>query len=266
MSIVGITTANPRSTIAPLPRGAVSFLSDALDEEELLARVGEDPAFVAELMKRYELRTLAIARRYRGKGVPSEDLHQVALIALLKAIRRFDPSRGSLESFSAVTISGELKRHLRDHVWSVHVPRGLKERSGTVARTAEILTQMSGRVPTASDIAASLGDLSTADVAEAMSAVYGYTAMSLDQSEVGPLLADTLTQSDDSFEDSDRRHEVTEALLSLNERERLIVYLRFYEDQTQSQIAARVGVSQMQVSRLLARSLSALSRILDSDA
>lgn len=247
--------------------GSVSLTPAELDDEQLLERVGDHPIYAEELVRRYEPLALAIARRYRGKGIGDDDLEQVALIALMKAIHRYDAERGELKSFAAVTISGELKRQLRDRGWSVRVPRGLQERAMAVARAGQELTQVSGRMPRLSDIGAAL-DLEEAEVAEAMSVGHGYRALSLDQpdDETGTAMADLLGEVDSSLGATAARADIDDALLSLPERERMIVYLRFYEDMTQSQIAERIGVSQMQVSRLLARSLSDLADILSADA
>jgi RNA polymerase sigma-B factor len=185
-------------------------------------------------------------------------------MALMKAIHRYDASRGALRSFASVTVSGELKRQLRDRGWSIHVPRGLQERSMAVTRSTQEVTQRLGRVPTISEIAADLG-MSREEVAEAMSVVHGYRALSLDSlpidsaSPTGPALIEMLGELDGSLVDAATRTSLDQALQSLPERERLIVYLRFYEDMTQSEIAEVIGVSQMQISRLLARSLSELS-------
>jgi RNA polymerase sigma-B factor len=251
--------------------GAVSLSPAELDDDELVARIDEDPVFAEELIKRYQPLALSIARRYRGKGIQEDDLDQVALMALLRAIHRYDPSRGALRSFASVTVSGELKRQLRDRGWSVHVPRGLQERSMTVTRSTQDLTQKLGRVPSISEIAEDLG-LSSEEVSEAMSVVHGYRALSLDaptmdstDSDGGPSLLDMLGELDGTLSGAATRTSLEEAMQSLPERERLIVYLRFYEDMTQSQIAEVVGVSQMQVSRLLARSLSELSDLLSLD-
>jgi RNA polymerase sigma-B factor len=180
----------------------------------------------------------------------------------MKAIHRFDAERGELRSFAAVTISGELKRHLRDRGWSVHVPRGLQERAMAVNRATEELTQATGRVPTIPDLAAAL-ELSPEEIAEAISVVHGYRAISLDHAgdeNNSPL--DMLGANDPALGDAASRTAIDEALAALPERERLIVYLRFYEDMTQSQIAEQIGISQMHVSRLLSRSLDDLGDLL----
>jgi RNA polymerase sigma-B factor len=252
--------------------GAASFTPADLDDDELVTRIDEDGVFAEELIKRYQPLALSIARRYRGKGIQDDDLDQVALMALLRAIHRYDPSRGALRSFASVTVSGELKRQLRDRGWSVHVPRGLQERSMSVTRATEELSQKLGRLPTVSEIGEDLG-MSNEEISEAMSVVHGYRALSLDapamdspDGDAGPSLVEMLGEIDGSLGEAATRTGLEDAMRSLPERERMIVYLRFYEDMTQSQIAEVVGVSQMQVSRLLARSLSELSDILSADS
>lgn len=247
--------------------GAVSMSPAHLDDDELLDRVGEHPIFAEELVRRFEPLASSIARRYRGKGIGDDDLDQVALIALMKAIHRYDATRGELKSFAAVTISGELKRQLRDRGWSLRVPRGLQERALEVARAGQELSQAEGRVPRLSEIAAAL-ELAEEEVAEAMSVGHGYRALSLDEpdKETGTALAEMLGEVDSSLGEMTVRTAIDAALRTLPERERIIVYLRFYEDLTQSEIAERVGVSQMQVSRLLARTLSDLADILSVDS
>lgn len=246
--------------------GAVSLSPGALEEEELLSRVGEDVAFSEELVRRHSSLATTIARRYRGKGVSEDDLEQVALIALMKAIHRFEPGKGELRSFAAVTISGELKRQLRDRGWSVRVPRGLQELAMAVARVSQELAQESGRAPTIEEIALSL-EVTEEEVAEAMSVGQGYRAASLDEPDAttGTPMADLLGAPDDELGVVLDRAGLDEALQSLPERDRTVVYLRFYEDLTQSEIAERIGVSQMHVSRILSRALSELGDILEAD-
>ena len=242
--------------------GAVSVVPENLTDEELLSRVHDDPYSREELVRRYQPIASSIARRYRGKGISDEDLHQVALIALMKAIHRYDATRGELRSFAAVTISGELKRQLRDQGWSVHVPRGLQERAIAVGSAIDRMTQVSGRVPRISELAEAL-HLEEEDVAEAISVAHGYRAISLDSDrddQIAPM--ELLGEVDASLAATATRTSVQEALTSLPERERLIVYLRFFEDMTQSQIAEAMGISQMHVSRLLSKSMDELGALL----
>ena len=246
--------------------GAVTLSPGSLEESELLARVGEDPAFAEELVRRHHSLATTIARRYRGKGVSEEDLEQVAMIALMKAIHRFEPAKGELRSFAAVTISGELKRQLRDRGWSVRVPRGLQELAMAVARSSQELAQESGRAPTLEEIARSL-DVTEEEVAEAMSVGQGYRAASLDEPDpsTGTPMADLTGDLDEDLGVVLERAGLDEALRTLPERDRLVVYLRFYEDLTQSEIADRIGVSQMHVSRILSKALGELGDVLEAD-
>lgn len=239
--------------------GSVSLPASNLEEGELVDRIGYDPASVEELVNRYRPLAVSISRRYRGKGIGDDDLEQVAVIALLKAVHRFDASRGSMRSFAAVTVAGELKRQLRDRGWSVRVPRGLQERALAVVGAAQRLTQQSGQAPKVSELASAL-ELTEEEVSEALSVAQGYSALSLDDSgpDDGPSLSDVLGDIDLGIDDAETRSAVTDALSLLSERDRLVIYLRFFEDLTQTEIAEQIGVSQMQVSRILTRALDEL--------
>jgi RNA polymerase sigma-B factor len=243
--------------------GSLAMSPADLDEDQLFAGMGDEPLYAEELVQRYRPVAMSIARRYRGKGITDDDLEQVALIALLKAVHRFDPSRGALGSYAAVTVAGELKRQLRDRGWSVRVPRGLQEQALEVTRAIRTLTQELGRAPRVSEIATHL-ELPEAEVSEAMSVAQGYTAMSIEDPgvESGQPMSETLGELDAAFGDAETRGAIWEALETLPERDRVVVYLRFYEDLTQTEIAERVGVSQMQVSRILTRALSELGDLL----
>lgn len=240
-----------------------SVVPDRLTDEDLLARMEEDPLYGEELVRRHQDLALSIARRFRGKGIATPDLEQAALVGLLKAVRRYDPARGDLASYAAVTISGEMKRLLRDRAWSVRVPRSLQERALEVGRATQRLTQALGRPPRLSELAEELG-LGEEEVAEAISVRLAYSSSSLDApaEETGLTLLDRVAEIDEGLADVEHRGVVDEALLMLPERERLIVYLRFYQGMTQSEIAEVVGVSQMHVSRLLTRSLAELRQAL----
>lgn len=201
-----------------------------------------------------------LARRYTKSSEPYEDLFQVASLALVKAIDRFDPDRGaSFSSFAVPTILGELRRYFRDSTWSVHVSRGAKERALAVADALEHLTDLEGRAPNVQGLARYL-ELSIEDVLDALSAKEAYAAQSLDgpasteEDGVGSL-GDTLGAEDASYELIEARMVVAGALPSLSERDRHVLRMRFVEEMTQSEIAAQIGISQMQVSRVLRRSL-----------
>lgn len=203
-----------------------------------------------------------IARRFDGRGEPRDDLVQVARVGLVNAVKRFDVETGSdFVSFAVPTIMGEVRRHFRDNSWSVKVPRRLKElhlRLGTA--TAE-LSQQLGRAPTASELAAEL-DMDRDEVVEGLVAGSSYNTLSIDSGGGGnedvPAIADTLGDLDTNLDQIENREALRPLLESLPERERTVVVLRFFESLTQTQIAERVGVSQMHVSRLLARALTRL--------
>jgi len=202
-----------------------------------------------------------LARRFSDRGEPLDDLRQVALVGLLKAVERFEPERGlSFTTFAGPTIVGELKRHFRDRTWSVRVPRRLQELSLRIERSRAELGQQLGRAPTPGEIAANL-DVSEEQVLEGMEAASLYRIGSLDipASDRDELTAgDRVGSLDDALGHVEDRAVVREMVASLPAREQRIVYLRFFEGLTQAEIAERVGVSQMHVSRLLNRSLEAL--------
>jgi RNA polymerase sigma-B factor len=205
-----------------------------------------------------------LARRYAQSSEPYEDLAQVASLGLLKAIDRFDPDHGvSFPAFAIPTILGELRRYFRDSTWSVRVSRTAKERGLAVADATEHLTDVHGRAPTVQQLATYL-ELSFEEVLDGLFARRAYHAQSLDapaatSSEDGDCtLGDTLGAEDDGYALIEDRTAVADALSSLPEREREILEMRFLEEMTQSEIAARVGVSQMQISRVLQRSLQRL--------
>jgi RNA polymerase sigma-B factor len=202
-----------------------------------------------------------LARRFSDRGEPLDDLRQVALIGLLKAVERFEPERGlSFTTFAGPTIVGELKRHFRDRTWSVRVPRRLQELSLHIERSRGELGQELGRAPTPAELAANL-DVSEEQILEGMEAASLYRVGSLDipASDRDELtVGDRVGSLDDELGHVEDRAVVREMVASLPDRERRIVYLRYFEGLTQAEIAERVGVSQMHVSRLLTRSLEAL--------
>lgn len=187
-------------------------------------------------------------------------------MALMKAIQRFDPEAGNFAPYAASTVSGELKRHLRDKAWSVRVPRGLQEASLQVGRAARDITQQLGRTPSVADLVEETG-MDEETVVEALAAGGAYRSMSLDapigDDPVGASLLDKLGDADDGMALAERWQGVSSALAKLPDRQRRILYLRFYEDMTQSEIAEVIGVSQMHVSRLLRRALATLRDLAD---
>jgi RNA polymerase sigma-B factor len=203
-----------------------------------------------------------LARRFEQRGEPLDDLVQVASFALVKAVERFEPDRGwAFTTFAVPTIVGELKRHFRDKGWSIRIPRRLQELHLRLGETVRDLTQELGHSPSVPEIARRL-DANPEDVLEAMEAGAVYRAASLDAAltatTTAPVVVRAIGEVDRRLVDAEDQLVVRNLLATLPERERHIVTLRFFAGLTQSEIAARVGVSQMQVSRLLAGSLSKL--------
>ena len=203
----------------------------------------------------------AIAARYRGRGIAEEDLAQAASMALLKAARGFDPSHGvEFLSYAVVTMKGEVKRQFRDFGWMVRPPRPIQKLQADVARAQGDLIQTLGRSPRVSEVAAHLG-VDEEDVLEALSADGCFTPTSLDLplgDQGSTSLGDTLQQEDTALEEAEARVMLMPAVRALPERERQVLYLRFFRQMSQSQIAAEVGITQMQVSRILSRVLTRL--------
>ncbi|MER7194221.1 RNA polymerase sigma factor SigF [Streptomyces flaveolus] len=199
-----------------------------------------------------------LAGRFRSRGESFEDLRQVAALGLVKAVDRYDPARGSaFESYAVPTVTGEIKRHFRDHMWTLHVPRRVQELRNRVRSAAQDLARTTpGRRPTVAEIA-ERADLSEEDVREGMEALESFTALSLDAevpgSDDGYSLADGLGAPDPALDVVVDREAVKGRLAALPERERAILYMRFFDDMTQSRIAEQLGISQMHVSRLISR-------------
>jgi RNA polymerase sigma-B factor len=204
-----------------------------------------------------------IARRYSGRGETHEDLVQVARVGLLNAVERFDADAGKdFLSFAVPTIMGEVKRYFRDSGWSVHVPRRLKETRAAVSTATADLTQQMGRAPTASELAGRLG-MNRDDVVECLIAAQCYQTRSLDAPALGAdgdgvSIAERLGDRDDGIDAVEFREALRPLVAQLPKRERDILIMRFFGSQTQTQIAERLGISQMHVSRLLSKSLAAL--------
>lgn len=215
------------------------------------------------LVTRFTPLARGLARRYDRSSEPFDDLLQVAMLGLLKAIDRFDPSRGNaFASFAVPTILGEMRRYFRDSGWGVHVPRSLQERTLKVSDAQEMLTRERGRAPSIVDIATYL-ELSVEEVNEALQTARVYDVMSLDaprSSEDGESqsFGETVGQLDERYELIELDATLLSALGEIPRRERAILHMRFVEELTQTQIAERIGISQMQVSRLLRRSLDKL--------
>jgi RNA polymerase sigma-B factor len=229
---------------------------------ERLHRTGDECAR-EELVERFLPLARALAMRYRASSESLDDLIQVASLGLVKALDRYDPTRGaSFQAYAVPTILGELKRHFRDRVLPLHLPRGLKERVLDIGRAAEALTAELDRPPTLAEIAAR-ADLTEEEAVEALQAVEAQRTISLDvpvRGEEGeaPTAAETVGNVDPRLEVIDAQLDVREALEVLDDRERSCLRLRFVDDMTQEEIAAQVGVSQVHVSRILRRALDKL--------
>jgi RNA polymerase sigma-B factor len=203
-----------------------------------------------------------LARTFQGRGEELDDLSQVAMLGLIKAADRFDPRRGvAFEKFAVPTILGELKKHFRDSAWSLHVTRRMQELHLEISRAQPVLTQELGRTPSVADLAEHLG-LTETEVVTGLDCGAAYNTRSLNSpvnvddgaTELGELLGG----SDEQMETVPDRQALRQHVAELPERHQRILYLRFFCDLTQSQIAKRLGISQMHVSRLLAQSLGAL--------
>jgi RNA polymerase sigma-B factor len=202
-----------------------------------------------------------LALRYTGRGEPDDDLVQTATVGLIKAIDRYDPYRGvDFTAFAIPTILGEVKRHFRDRTWAVRVPRRMQELRIALADAAGELGHTLGRSPTVADLAAHLG-ITEETVLEGLEGGRAYSATSLSTPTTvdgSAELADTLGETDSDMELTELRVALGPAMAALDERERTILSLRFYGNLTQSEIARQVGISQMHVSRLIARALRRL--------
>ncbi|WP_300605982.1 RNA polymerase sigma factor SigF [Trebonia sp.] len=210
-----------------------------------------------------------LARRFRNRGEWLDDLTQVATIGLIKSIDRFDLDRGvEFSTYATPTIVGEIKRHFRDKGWAVRVPRRLQELKLSLTKAIGDLAQREGRAPTVSELAAHL-QMSEEEVLEGLESANAYSTVSLDAPDSGdedaPAVADSLGMIDDALEGVEYRESLKPLLERLPPREKKILLLRFFGNMTQSQIAAELGISQMHVSRLLARTLAQLREGLTID-
>ena len=208
----------------------------------------------------------AIARRYAGRGEEVEDLVQVGTVGLIKAIDGFDLDRGvELHSYAVPTIVGEIKRHFRDQGWAVHVPRRLKDLNSKLTILVDQLSGTLGRSPTIAELAQAAG-VATEEALEAIEAGQAFSAVSL-SAPVGDdpetELGDTVGVTETAYGTADDREFLARGLECLDERERQIMYLRFFDGMSQSRIAHRAGLSQMHVSRLIRRSLEKIRKELE---
>ncbi len=221
----------------------------------------------AQLIERFLPLARSLARRYERGSEPLEDLVQVASVALVKAIDRYDPARGyAFSSFAVPTIAGELKRHFRDQTWMVRPPRGIQEVTLRVEGALVRLTQQLDRSPTTSELAAAVG-VGDEEILEAMQARSARGALSLHapQGEPGEAmtLQDTLGAEDPDIERAEQRAQLDRLMSEVSPRAREMLRMRFEEDMTQAEIGAAIGISQMQVSRILRQTIATLREIAD---
>jgi len=243
----------------------MTFRPPERKDELLLAAFAErpDPQLRAALVERYLPLARSIARRYARGAEPLDDLFQVASVGLIKALDRFDPARGvAFSSFAVPTIAGELRRYFRDRTWAVRPPRDLQERALAVERTSEELTNRLGRSPTVPQIGQAL-ELPDEDVLEAMQALRAGAATSLSaprgaDEDGSRTVEDTIGADEAGFALAEQRVTYEQLARRLTERERRVLELRFEGDMTQEEIGKQVGVSQMQVSRVLRQALAKL--------
>jgi RNA polymerase sigma-B factor len=236
------------------------------DDASLLHRYHEmgDPTARDELVGRYLPLVRRLARRYSYTSEPLDDLCQVGAMALCKAIDRYRPGAGaSFKAYAMPTIVGELRRHFRDTGWALHIPRPLQERARALGAALGTLGASLGRSPTIAELAEETG-MSREDVIEGLEVRMAYDTTSLDDRGAGEEDAAWLTQlgaEDAGYERAELHAVIDQTLRSLPARERLLVHLRFSEDLSQSEIARRMGLSQMHVSRLLRRAIGQLEAV-----
>jgi RNA polymerase sigma-B factor len=253
----------PREARRRSSRGEYDHLMPKLAEHASLER--EDPRRARlrdELVRGHLPVAQHIARRFSRRGEPEEDLEQVATLGLINAVDRYDPARGTdFLSYAVPTITGEVRRHFRDQAWSMRVPRRLKDLNVTLSSAMSQMSQTIGRAPNAAELAEYL-DLPKEDVLEALEASNAYRSGSLDEMLVDDpdsgTVSDLLGEADAALEQVEFQQALAPLLERLPQRERTIIMLRFFKNMTQSQIAAQVGISQMHVSRLLAKTLAQL--------
>ena len=243
-----------------------------IDDKILLRRYHEEGDLQAreQLIEQYMSLVRSLARRYSYRGEQLEDLVQIGAIGLIKAIDRFDLDRGvELTTYATPNIIGEIKRHFRDKGWAVRVPRGLQELNVQLSRLVEQLTVQLSRSPTIPELAKAAG-VEEEEVLEALESGRAYTSLSLsvgggggDDDDLDPL--ESLGTEEHQYEVSEDRAVLAPGFKALDERERMILQLRFFEGLTQSQIAQQVGISQMHVSRLIRRSLEKIRAEIASD-
>jgi RNA polymerase sigma-B factor len=241
------------------------------NDRRLLVRYREnrDQRTREELVNRFMPLAHSVARRYQRSGEPLEDLVQVACVALVKAIDRFDPDRGtSFSTFAVPTIMGEIKRYFRDFGWAAHVPRGMQEEALEVDRAIAHLQHQLGRSPSVTEIAEHTGR-EQEEVLDAMEARAAHQSISLDEGGPGDDDGDgarvnRISTSEDGYALVEYSASIAPAWKELSEREQRLLHMRFSEELTQAQIAEKIGVSQMQVSRLLRSTLDRLRKTVEA--
>jgi RNA polymerase sigma-B factor len=237
---------------------------DSVAERDLLLRIRNgDTAARQEMITRYLPLVRSIARRFASRGQPVEDLTQVGSIGLIKAVDRFDLERGvELSTYATPTIMGEIKRYFRDKGWAVKVPRALQDLNVRLNKLLEQLTVDLQRSPSIAELATAAG-VSEEEVVEAMESGRAYSSVSIfsggaSEDDDSMELLDCLGQEEPAYAVFEQRRLLAPAMERLDPRERLILHLRFFEGMTQTQVAARIGISQMHVSRLIRKSIESL--------
>jgi RNA polymerase sigma-B factor len=251
VALMAITTYSPNSSH---PQPSREELSDRTHELLLAAQTAgpvQRQQILDEVITSHLWLAETLARRFIHRGEDEEDLLQVACTGLVEACRRFDPHQGSFVGFAVPTITGVLKRHFRDHGWVVRPPRPTQELASIIWRQWPTLVQEMGAVPRSQDLAEELGETVGA-VQQARFASRGYSASSIDLA-MSRGICFSSNETDEAIDRTEARMIIEEALAELDEDERQLIRLRFYEQRSQSEIAVEIGTSQMQVSRLLAR-------------
>ncbi len=237
--------------------------------EQLAALDANSPereALRAALIERHLPLVHFLARKFMDRGEPLDDLVQVGTIGLIKSIDRFDPSMGfEFSTFATPTIVGEIKRHFRDKTWAIRIPRRLQELGVQVSKAREELTHALDRSPTPAEISKKL-DIDVSEVIEAIEANSAYNTVSIDggNAEDSPSLGDTLGAWDDALDNVEYRESLKPLIAAMDEREQTILLRRFFDNKSQSEIAAELGISQMHVSRILNKTLTQLREALSS--
>lgn len=270
-SVVGTKMQDSVGVAArPRPRSKLAWDKERTRELfERLRKKGDDSARDQLVVNHLNL-VRYLASKFKNRGEPIEDLVQVGTIGLIKAIDRFDPDRGlEFTTYATPTIVGEIKRHFRDRGWSVRVPRRLQELSARVSQATEDLTNELQRTPSVTEIAERTG-ASVDDVLEAMESSGAYSSIPLegagDGDDDSPSVLDHYVTEDDELVSTEDRIVLEDAIRDFSARERDIIRMRFEDGMTQAEIADKLGVSQVQVSRLLRRTLKRLQEKMDPEA